>query len=99
MGGITKLVSYLAFVTRYLVSSVPGISQNVLDSQLVRIVSISSAWTPPAVLVSQPDERYITHVTTKRKIAKEIYHAIVEYLEATDQLCTFNVPGADSCLI
>ena len=47
MGGIPKLVYYLAFGIGYLVSSVPGISLNVLDSQLVRIVSISSAWTPP----------------------------------------------------
>ena len=48
------------------------------------------------VLVSQSDERYITHVTTKRKTAKEITRAMVEYLEATDQLCTVNVLGTDS---
>ena len=48
------------------------------------------------VLVSQPEEGFLTHVTTERKTARVITAAMVEYLEATDQLCTVMVMGADS---
>ena len=48
------------------------------------------------VLLSEPEAKFLTHITTKGKTAKEISDKLVEYLETIDQLDTINVIGADS---